>query len=89
MNINKSKSKSLSKQYDVMVAGHLCFDIIPRFANIGAGRIDEIMHPGKLVNVEDATINTGGTASNTGTNMKKLGNCVCFCAWVGDDELGP
>jgi len=78
----------MNRQYDVMVAGHLCLDIIPLFPDTGARRIEEIIRPGKLVNVENAKISTGGPVSNTGINMKTLGNKVCFCACVGDDVLG-
>jgi sugar/nucleoside kinase (ribokinase family) len=78
----------MSVQFDIMVAGHLCIDIIPRFPNMGSKLISEILRPGKLVNVAEATISTGGPVSNTGINMKTLGNKVCFCACVGDDVLG-
>jgi sugar/nucleoside kinase (ribokinase family) len=78
----------MSKSYDVMVAGHLCIDIIPLFPNSESKNISDIMRPGKLVNVGDAKISTGGPVSNTGFNMKTLGNKVCFCACVGDDILG-
>ena len=78
----------MSRLYDVMVAGHLCLDIIPTFPETGATRIEQIMRPGKLVNIKNAQINTGGSVSNTGIAMKTLGNNVCFCARVGDDEFG-
>jgi sugar/nucleoside kinase (ribokinase family) len=71
-----------------MIAGHLCIDIIPRFFDTGTKNIADILRPGKLVNVEDAAISTGGPVSNTGINMKTLGSKVCFCACVGDDLLG-
>ncbi|OHB59039.1 MAG: hypothetical protein A2Y12_18355 [Planctomycetes bacterium GWF2_42_9] len=78
----------MNRSYDVMVAGHLCLDIIPLFPDTGARQIQEILSPGKLVNVGNAKISTGGPVSNTGINMKTLGNKVCFCACVGDDVLG-
>ncbi|MBN1436157.1 MAG: carbohydrate kinase family protein [Sedimentisphaerales bacterium] len=78
----------MSRKYDIMVAGHLCVDIIPRFTNTGAKTIEQIMRPGKLINVAEAKISTGGPVSNTGVNMKTLGCNVCFCARVGDDVLG-
>ena len=78
----------MSRDYDVMIAGHLCIDIIPRFADMDSTKIDEILRPGKLVNVNEAKISTGGPVSNTGIGMKILGNNVCFCACVGDDQLG-
>jgi len=71
-----------------MAAGHLCLDVIPRFPDTGATQIGEIMRPGKLVNIEEAVISTGGPVSNTGINMKTLGGKVCFCARVGDDLFG-
>ena len=78
----------MTKTYDVMIAGHLCLDIIPLFPDTGLRKIEEIMRPGKLVNVQEAKLSTGGSVSNTGLNLKKLGCSVCFCACVGDDELG-
>jgi sugar/nucleoside kinase (ribokinase family) len=78
----------MAKQYDVMAAGHLCLDIIPRFTDTGAKGITDVMRPGKLVNVEAATVSTGGPVSNTGINMKTLGSKVCFCACTGDDAFG-
>ncbi len=78
----------MTTSYDVMIAGHLCLDIIPLFPDTGLRKIEEIMRPGKLVNVQEAKLSTGGPVSNTGLNLKKLGSSVCFCACVGDDELG-
>ncbi len=78
----------MSRPYDVMAAGHLCVDIIPRIPDTGAVKIEDLMRPGKLINVEPITISTGGPVSNTGIAMKTLGCNVCFCALVGDDELG-
>ncbi|OHB78171.1 MAG: hypothetical protein A2W31_17800 [Planctomycetes bacterium RBG_16_64_10] len=77
-----------SIRYDVMVAGHLCFDVIPRFIDSGVSRFDQIFRPGKLVLMGEATMSTGGPVSNTGIALKRLGNTVCFCARVGDDEFG-
>lgn len=78
----------MSITYEFMVAGHLCLDIIPRFpGNLGKD-LGAILRPGKLVNVEEAAISTGGPVSNTGLNLKRLGGKVCFCARVGDDALG-
>lgn len=78
----------MTRQYDVMAAGHVCLDIIPRFPDTGMRRIEELLRPGKLVNVNEAAISTGGPVSNTGLNLKTLGANVCFCARVGGDTLG-
>jgi len=71
-----------------MVAGHLCIDVIPCFPDTGVTKIDQVLRPGKLVNVHEAKISTGGSVSNTGMNMKALGSNVRFCACVGDDQFG-
>ncbi len=76
------------KDFDVMAAGHLCLDIIPQFFDTGSRKIDEILRPGKLVNVGKATMSTGGPVSNTGINLLTLGNRVCFSARCGDDPFG-
>jgi sugar/nucleoside kinase (ribokinase family) len=78
----------VEKKYDVMAAGHLCLDLIPAFTDSGYSGIAEIMSPGKLVQVGQAMISTGGPVSNTGIGLKKLGCRVCFCARTGDDVLG-
>jgi len=73
---------------DVAAAGHICLDIIPKFPE-GAGKtIEDIMRPGKLVNVEEAAISTGGPVSNTGIGLAILGMDVEFMTQVGDDYFG-
>ncbi|MDO8585955.1 MAG: carbohydrate kinase family protein [Armatimonadota bacterium] len=77
-----------NRPVDVAAAGHICLDIIPKFPD-GAGKtIEEIMRPGKLVNVEAAAISTGGPVSNTGIGLSILGMDVEFITQVGDDYFG-
>jgi len=77
-----------TRPVDVAAAGHICLDIIPRFPE-GVGKtIEEIMRPGKLVNVEEAAISTGGPVSNTGIGLAILGMDVEFMTQVGDDYFG-
>lgn len=78
----------MPKDYDIMVAGHLCLDIIPLFHQVRINNIADIMCPGKLVNIREVNISTGGPVSNTGLNMKMLGLNVCFCSCIGDDLFG-
>lgn len=78
----------MPKDFDVMAAGHLCLDIIPQFFDSGSRKIEEVLRPGKLVNVGKATMSTGGPVSNTGLNLLTLGNRVCFSARCGDDPFG-
>lgn len=74
--------------FDVACVGHICLDIIPRIPDVGYHRMDEILRPGKLINVNEATINTGGPVANTGLACERLGAKVAFIAKVGDDEFG-
>lgn len=78
----------MERIYDVMAAGHLCLDVIPRIPDTGAGRIEDLLRPGKLVNIGEAAMGTGGSVSNTGLSMQRLGAKVCFCARVGGDAFG-
>jgi hypothetical protein len=78
----------MTRKYDVMAAGHLCFDVIPSFPDTGARLIGDLLRPGKLVHVDDAMMSTGGPVSNTGIGLKILGSQVVFTARVGADDFG-
>ncbi len=73
---------------DVVVAGHLCLELIPRFLNPTGLKISEILRPGSLVNTAEMTIGTGGAVSNTGFALKIFGCHVVFIAKVGNDAIG-
>ncbi len=76
------------QDFDVVVAGHLCLDLFPRFETaIASGRIAELLRPGTLVNMGGMSFGTGGAVSNTGIAMKIFGCRVAFMAKVGDDPL--
>ena len=72
----------------VMVAGHICLDITPEFPMELKGDFNHVFAPGKLINIEKAVIGTGGTVSNTGLAMDKLGLDVKLNGKVSDDEFG-
>ena len=71
-----------------MVAGHVCLDITPKFFASLTGGFSEILAPGKLINVEEAIISTGGAVPNTGLAMSRLGLNVALKAAVGEDAFG-
>ena len=73
---------------DVVIAGHVCLDIIPGFPAGQTYHRDDVFTPGKLVEVEDAAVSTGGPVSNTGIGLAKLGMKVSFIAKTGDDQFG-
>lgn len=73
----------------VVACGHLCIDIIPGFPALppGGAAVD-YFRPGRLVNVGTPTIGTGGSVSNTGLGLHRLGVPVRLVARIGDDPLG-
>jgi sugar/nucleoside kinase (ribokinase family) len=76
------------KPIDVVVAGHICFDVIPKFPQGLGSDLGQILVPGKLINVGDAATSTGGPVSNTGLALQRLGLKVAMMGKVGDDFFG-
>ncbi|REJ69866.1 MAG: carbohydrate kinase family protein [Planctomycetota bacterium] len=72
---------------DIIVAGHICLDIIPTFSD-DQTRLDELIVPGKLVSIGPAVAAMGGPVSNTGLSLHRLGVPVSLMGKVGDDALG-
>lgn len=68
----------------IIVAGHCCLDIIPSFASTADGEL----HPGKLVDVGPALLAPGGTVSNVGLSLSRLGAPVRMVGKIGDDHFG-
>lgn len=66
----------------IVVAGHLCLDIIP-----GIGT-DAPFEPGRLIEVGKATVSTGGAVSNVGIALHKLGAQVRLIGKIGRDPFG-
>jgi sugar/nucleoside kinase (ribokinase family) len=76
------------RDIDVIVAGHVCLDIIPGFPPGARRPADEVFAPGRLVEVLEPIISTGGPVSNTGIPLAKLGMRTAFMTKVGGDEFG-
>lgn len=72
----------------VIVAGHICLDITPVFRTKKIENLNEILTPGKLLQVGAAQVSTGGAVANTGLAMKLLGNDVTLMGMVGADAFG-
>lgn len=72
----------------VIVAGHICLDITPVFPAGKKKSISEVMMPGKLVQMNAASVSTGGVVANTGLAMKILGANVKLMGKVGTDAFG-
>ncbi len=72
----------------VMVAGHLCLDITPKFPDSVPLSIDDVFTPGHLTNIGDAVLSAGGVVANTGLAIDKLGLKVFLNGKIGDDAFG-
>jgi sugar/nucleoside kinase (ribokinase family) len=73
----------------IVVAGHICLDIIPEMS--GGGAIfpgGGLLAPGSLTECGSATVATGGAVSNTGLALHRLGLPVRLVGKVGDDLFG-
>ena len=66
----------------VIVAGHLCLDIIPEILT------STPIEPGQLVDTGPSILSTGGAVSNVGLALKKLGTDVVLVAKIGEDAFG-
>jgi len=72
---------------EAVVCGHIALDVIPWFPAEG-GALSDLLVPGKLVNVGPAIAATGGTVSNAGLALHRLGIPVRLTGKVGDDLFG-
>lgn len=74
-------------QAEVIVAGHICLDVIPEINTRDKG-LEDILVPGKLVNIGPSIMATGGAVSNTGLALHRLGLATRLMGKVGDDQFG-
>jgi sugar/nucleoside kinase (ribokinase family) len=72
---------------DIIVAGHVCLDVIPTLPE-NCQSLATWLVPGGLVNVGSMVLSTGGAVSNTGLALHRLGVPVRLMGKVGDDTFG-
>ena len=72
----------------VIVAGHICLDITPVFPEKKVSQLGEILSPGKLIQMGEADVHTGGAVANTGLAIKILGADVTLMGKIGKDAFG-
>jgi sugar/nucleoside kinase (ribokinase family) len=73
---------------DIVVAGHLCLDITPKFLPTGGRTLAQLLTPGTLLNTGECVVSTGGPVSNTGVALRTLGANAVLMGKVGDDDFG-
>jgi sugar/nucleoside kinase (ribokinase family) len=69
---------------DIVVAGHICLDIIPDWR---IGSIKTII-PGHILEMSGLKLSTGGAVANTGIALKRLGISTALLGKVGADAFG-
>jgi sugar/nucleoside kinase (ribokinase family) len=69
----------------VAAAGHLCIDLLPDMRTVPPSALS---HPGRLYEVGAMATATGGSVSNTGLALDRLGVEVRLLSQVGDDRIG-
>ncbi|MFB6273923.1 MAG: carbohydrate kinase family protein [Salinibacter sp.] len=72
---------------DVVVAGHICLDIIPEFETAPESP-ELLIQPGQLTEVGEAVMAPGGAVSNIGLALHRLGLSTQLIGKVGDDLIG-
>ncbi len=77
----------MSRDFDAVVAGNICLDLIPGFLKT-APSLAELFVPGTILNMGPLSAATGGPVANTGIALHRLGHRVALMAKVGDDLLG-
>lgn len=58
----------------VIAAGHICLDITPVFPEMKAESLDQVLSPGKLLQMDRADVHTGGRGSEYRTGHEKTGS---------------
>lgn len=78
----------MSPGFEALVAGHICLDLHPDLSGAGREAFEDIFLPGRLVAAGPATYFTGGTVSNTGLALHRLGISTRLAGKIGDDLFG-
>jgi hypothetical protein len=59
----------VEREIQVIVAGHICLDVIPEFRKMEKAEMKNIFVPGKLINMGSIRVSTGGPVLNTGIDL--------------------
>lgn len=72
----------------VVVAGHICLDIIPDLSSLTATQFDKHFRTVRLVQSGLSVFSPGDAVTNTGLALNRLGIKTRLIAKVGADQLG-
>ena len=76
------------QELQAVVAGHICFDVIPAFRNTDGTNFNELLKPGRLIDLGSVSVSSGGPVSNTGIALKTLGIQTKLMGKIGKDYFG-
>lgn len=72
----------------VIVAGHLCLDLMPDLSTVPDGRFYTLCQPGRMVHAGKLAASAGGVVANTGLALYRLGVPVQLIGKIGQDLFG-
>ncbi|MFA4839040.1 MAG: carbohydrate kinase family protein [Candidatus Neomarinimicrobiota bacterium] len=75
----------MTAKSEIIVAGHLCLDIIPEMSAETNGNLTE---PGKLLAIGPMHYSPGGAVANVGIALHKMGIATRLIGKVGNDLFG-
>jgi sugar/nucleoside kinase (ribokinase family) len=78
----------MTSRFDAVVAGHICLDVHPDLSGADREPFEKIFRPGHLLASGPVSFATGGTVSNTGLALNRLGITSRLVGKVGDDLFG-
>lgn len=78
----------MSDRKKIIVAGHICVDIMPVFPDSGIRNLAELLVPGRLIEMSGIEIHGGGAVCNTGFALKALGADTVLMGKIGSDAIG-
>ncbi|MEZ6192022.1 MAG: carbohydrate kinase family protein [Phycisphaerales bacterium] len=81
----KQPGKHMEERPQVIVAGHICIDMIPRLPSTEA-RFQ--IEPGSLMSIGPARFSAGGAVGNVGLALHRLGVRTGLMGKVGNDQFG-
>ena len=78
----------MTVNFDVVVAGHVCLDLLPDLSGAEHEAFAKAFLPGRLIAAGPVCYATGGSVANTGLALSQLGIACRLVAKVGDDLFG-
>jgi sugar/nucleoside kinase (ribokinase family) len=79
----------MTRNTDIVSAGHICLDIIPAFTLKGkADALTDVLIPGKMIDMGRCVVVGGGPVTNAGVSIRRLGVKTELIGKLGDDDFG-